>query len=77
MKHDFPKHRYRYGKQKKGIDLADFSRMLEKVDEIELRKHDALTLKSLLAVLYWTGLRKTEVHGARAHKYVLPPTKEP
>jgi len=77
MKHDFPRHRYRHGKQKKGIDLADFSRMLEKVDEIELRKYDALTVKSFLAVLYWTGLRKTEVHGARSHKYVLPPTKGP
>lgn len=77
MKHNFPKHRYKHGKQKKGIDLADFSRMLEKVDEIELRKYDALTLKSFLAVLYWTGLRKTEVHGARSHRYVLPPTKGP
>jgi len=77
MKHDFPKHRYKHGKQKKGIALADFSRMLDKIDEIEQPKYNTLTLKSFLAILYWTGLRKTEVHGARPHKYVLPPTKGP
>ena len=77
MGHNFPKHRYKHGKQKKGIDLADFSRMLQKAEELLHPKYDSLTVKSFLVVLYWTGLRKTEVHGARRHKYVLPPTKGP
>ena len=77
MKRNFPEHRYKHGKQKKGIDLAAFSRMLKKVHEIDLGKYDSLTIKSFLAALYWTGLRKTEVHGARSHQYILPPTKGP
>jgi len=75
--HNFPKHRYKYGKQKKAIDLATFKRMLDKVDKIELGKHKPLMIKSLLVVLFWTGLRKTEVIGAKAHRYILPPTKGP
>ena len=73
MKHNFPKHRYKYGKQTKATDLETFKAMLEKVDRIDLKKHDPLTVKSFLALLYWSGLRKTEVHGAKPHKYVLPP----
>jgi hypothetical protein len=56
----------------KGIDLAVFSKMLDKVDNIDTGKYSKLLVKSLLAILYWTGLRKTEVIGSNAHKYVLP-----
>jgi len=38
MKHNFPEHRYKHGKQTEGINLAQFSEMLEKVKEIELPK---------------------------------------
>lgn len=69
---NFPKHRYKHGKQKRAIGLPIFERMLKKVDKIALGKHDPLTVKSFLAVLFWTGLRKTEVIGAKAHRYVLP-----
>jgi len=72
MKHNFPKHRYKYGKQTKATDLETFKAMIEKVDRIDLKKYDPLTIKSFLALLYWSGLRKSEVHGAKAHKYVLP-----
>lgn len=75
MKHEFPEHRYKYGKQTKATDLGTFKRMLDKVDRIDLGKHDPLIVKSLLAILYWTGLRKTEVHGAKPHRYVCPPCK--
>ena len=73
---NFPTHRYKHGKQKKAIGLPIFKRMLEKVDRIELGKYDALTVKSFLSILFWTGLRKTEVHGAKAHRYILPPCRE-
>ena len=74
-KHNFPKHRYKHGKQKKAIGIDVFKHMLEKVDKIQLGKYDPSTVKSFLVVLFWTGLRKTEVHGAKEHRYVLPPTK--
>jgi len=74
-KHNFPKHRYKHGKQTKGIELSIFSRMLQKVDRINLGKYSPLLIRSLLVLLYWTGLRKTEVIGAKPHKYVLPPCK--
>jgi len=75
MKHAFPKHRYKHGKQKKAMDLNTFKAMLNKVDRIDLGKYTPLTIKSFLAVLYWTGLRKTEVIGAKPHKYVCPPCR--
>lgn len=80
MKRAFPKHRYKHGKQTKAVDLATFKRMLGKVDTIKLTgaqatRYDSLTIKSFLAILYWTGLRKTEVHGAKPHRYVLPSCK--
>jgi len=75
MKHNFPKHRYKHGKQTKGIELATFSHMLEKVDKIDTGKYPKLLIKSLLTILYWTGLRKTEAHGAKPHRYVLKPCK--
>lgn len=74
-KHNFPKHRYKFGKQRKAIGLPIFKRMLDKVDRIKLGKYDALTVKSFLSILFWTGLRKTEVCGSMAHRYVLPPTR--
>ncbi len=75
MKHIFPKHRYIYGKQTKATDLETFRRMIKKVDKIDLGKYDPLTIKSFLAILWWTGLRKSEVHGAKSHRYVCPPCK--
>jgi len=75
-KHNFPKHRYKYGKQKKAIGLTTFKRMLDKVDKIDLGKYDPLTVKSFLVILFWTGLRKTEVIGAKAHRYILPACRD-
>jgi len=85
MKHNFPEHRYKHGKQNKAIDLAQFSEMLENAKTIELPErmrmdYDTLTIQSFLAVLYWTGLRKSEVIGAKKHRYILKPCeahKEP
>lgn len=69
--------KYKYGKQKHGIDLATFSKLLEKVDSPALNRYgyDELFIKSLLALLYWTGIRKTEAIGSKAHKYVLKPCR--
>jgi len=75
MKRSFPKHRYKHGKLKKAMKIQAFKCMLDKVDRIDLGKYDPLTIKSFLAILYWTGLRKTEVHGAKPHRYVCPPCK--
>ena len=68
-------HRYKYGKQKKAITLEQFKEIVDKVDRIDLGKYDPPTIKSFLAVLYWLGLRKTEVHGAKRHRYVCPSCK--
>ena len=74
-KHAFPKHRYSHGKQVKGINLDTFKRMVDKVDKIDLGSYTPLLFKSLLALLFWCGIRKTEAHGSRAHRYVLKPCK--
>jgi len=55
--------------------------MIDKVDKIKLpprmrERYDSLTIKSFLAILYWTGLRKTEVIGGKSHRYVLPPCED-
>jgi len=76
MKHDFPKHRYKHGKRVKAMTLEMFkTKVLGKVDQIDLGKYTPLIVKSFLAVLYWTGLRKTEVHGAKPHRYVCEPCR--
>jgi len=74
-KHKFPEHRYTFGKQKETLELEAFSKMLEKVDCIDLGKYAPSLVKSFLAILFWTGLRKTEVHGAKPHRYILLPCK--
>ncbi len=73
MKHNFPRHRYKHGKQRKAVDIPTFKAMLDKIDLVDLGKYDPLTIKSFLALLFWTGLRKTEAIGAKRHKYVCPP----
>ena len=79
MKRDFPKNRYKHGKQDKAINLKVFAAMLNKakqlIEEGKIRKYDLLTVQSFLAILYWSGLRKTEVTGATPHRYVLPTCK--
>jgi len=71
-KRNFPKHRYKYGKCVKAIDLEAFKRMLLKVDGLRLKKYSPLQVKSLLTLLYWLGIRKTEAIGSKAKRYVLP-----
>jgi len=75
LKHTFPTHRYKHGKQNKAIALEVFSKMLKRVKKVAIRNYDLLTVQSFLAILYWSGLRKTEVHGAKSHRYVLPSCK--
>lgn len=62
-------HRYKHGKVDKAIDLATFSEIMNKVGKVTTEHFDSLFIKSLLAILYWTGLRKTEVIGAKPHRY--------
>jgi hypothetical protein len=70
---NFPKHRYKYGKQTKAIDLETFKHMIEKVDTLALYKYSPLLVKSLLSLLYWTGIRKTEAIGSPPKHYTLKP----
>lgn len=66
--------KYQFGKQKHGIDLGRFTILLEKVEKIpNSYGYNSLFIKSLLALFFWTGLRKTEAIGSKAHKYVLKP----
>jgi len=61
--------RYKFGKVGKAIDLRKFSEVLNKVDMVHTGSFSKLFVKSLLALLYWTGLRKTEAIGAIPHRY--------
>ena len=72
---NFPKHRYKHGKQTKSIDLVTFKRMVDKVDTLRHKKYSALLIKSFLALLFWCGIRKTEAIGSPAKRYVLPSCK--
>ena len=74
-KRNFPKHRYKFGKQIKSIGLAIFKKLLDKVDGLRLKKYSPLQVKSLLVLLFWTGIRKTEAVGSPAKKYILPSCK--
>jgi len=63
------KHRYKHGKLKKAIDLKVFKRMMEEAEQIKRGSYSILFIQSLLAILYWSGLRKSEIVGAISHKY--------
>lgn len=75
---NFPPHRYTFGKQKHAIDLPQFSELINKIDALHDRKfsyvekYDTLTIKSLLSAYYWLGVRKTELIGCKAKRYVCP-----
>jgi hypothetical protein len=71
----FPKHRYKYGKCTKGIELSTFKSMLDKVDRLRLRKYSPLLIKSFLSLLFWCGLRKSEAIGSPVKHYTLKPCK--
>lgn len=62
-------HRYKGGKVTKAIDLDKFTKIINNVEAVDTGKFGKLFMKSLLAILYWTGLRKTEVIGAIPHRY--------
>lgn len=65
-------HRYQQ-KIEKTLSLAEIKLCVDRVDNISLKvgsmTYGKLFLKSLVGVLYWTGLRKTEVIGAVPHRY--------
>jgi len=80
-KHNFPEHRYKHGKQKHSIDLDQFKELLTEVENLKqqgffyLKKYDLLTVQSLLSAYFWLGVRKTELIGSKAKRYVLPPCR--
>jgi len=74
------KHRYKIGKIEKTIEDAEFRKYLQKAREY--REKRRVTFKSsprfkdiniagLLAFLYYTGLRISEIVGDKPHKYIL------
>lgn len=67
--------KYQHGKQKHGIDIATFNELLGKVEagQINTYEYSELFIKSLLALFFWLGIRKTEAIGSKPHKYVLKP----
>jgi len=62
-------HRYKYGKIDKPIDLEIFLKLLGRVAKVDTRGYPAEFIQALLALFYWTGLRKTEVLGRKPIKY--------
>jgi len=78
-KKNFPKNRYKFGKQKHAITINDFQTLLKKTEVLNtqgfyyLRKNGLLSVQSLLSAYYWLGVRKTELVGCNAKGYILPP----
>jgi integrase len=62
-------HRYKYGKIDKPIDLPIFLKLQERVDKVDRSGYPTKFIQALLALFYWTGLRKTEVLGRKQIKY--------
>jgi integrase len=62
-------HRYKYGKIDKPIDLDIFKILLERVPKVDRSGYSTEVIQALLALLYWTGLRKTEVLGRKEIHY--------
>lgn len=62
-------HRYKYGKIDKPIDLPIFLKLQERVPKVDRSGYRAEFIQALLALLYWTGLRKTEVLGRKEIQY--------
>jgi len=62
-------HRYKYGKIEKPIDLPVFLKLQERVPHVDRSSYSSEFIQALLALFYWTGLRKTEVLGRREIRY--------
>lgn len=62
-------HRYKYGKIDKPIDLSIFLKLQDRVPLVERSSYPVEFIQALLALFYWTGLRKTEVLGRKQIKY--------
>lgn len=62
-------HRYKYGKIEKPIDLPIFLKLQERVPRVNRSGYSTGFIQALLALLYWTGLRKTEVLGRKRIRY--------
>jgi len=62
-------HRYKYGKIDKPIDLDILIKLQERVDKVDCSGYPTRFIQALIALFYWTGLRKTEVIGRKLIKY--------
>lgn len=62
-------HRYKYGKIAKPIDLSIFVKLQERVGKVDRSGYPTRFIQALIALFYWTGLRKTEVLGRKPIRY--------
>lgn len=63
--------RYKYGKIVRTISHETFGQLLERVNHINREGRSVLSIQSLLAVLYWSGFRWSEVCGDKGNKWPL------
>lgn len=62
-------HRYKHGKIKKPIDLEIFIKLQERVAKVDRAGFSIQFIQALLALFYWTGIRRSEVLGRGQIKY--------
>jgi len=62
-------HRYKFGKITKPIDVPVFLKLEERVLVVDRSGYSAEFIQALIALFYWTGLRKTEVLGRKPIEY--------
>lgn len=62
-------HRYKYGKISKPIDLDILFKLQDRVGKVDRSGYPTQLIQALIALLYWTGLRKTEVIGRKPIRY--------
>ena len=63
--------RYRHGKIEKTIDLHILDELMRRVDNVDRCGYPSDFIRALIAILYWTGFRISEVIGGKPHKYRL------
>lgn len=62
-------HRYKYGKIDRPIDLEIFLKLQARVPNVDRKGYAIEFIQALLAIYYWTGLRKAEVIGRKKIRY--------
>jgi hypothetical protein len=61
---------YKHGKIERTINRETFRKLQARVDEVDRRGYPADFIKAIIALLYWSGFRISEIIGGLPHKVI-------